>query len=492
MRSYKQLASQTAIYGVSSIIGRLLNYLLTPLYTYTLSKAAFGVVTEMYAYVALLMVIFTFGMETAFFRFNETHGDKKAVFSTSATFLGISSIFLILLTSIFRQPLADLILYPQHPEYVMWFGMIIALDAFTAIPFARLRAEGKALRFVGVRLGSIGINVILNLIFILLIPHLLKTQYGFFGLDGSSFVHVRYIFIANVASSLGALLLLGSTFRGIRLRIDRALLRPMLAYGLPLVIFGLAGSINETLDRILLKYLLPEDIAMEQLGIYGACYKIAILMTIFIQAFRYAAEPFFFAKAKDADARQTYAGVMVLFVGVMSVIFAATMLMIDVVIYFVGPDFRVGAGIIPIQLMSHLFLGIFYNLSVWYKLTDRTMSGALISVFGAAVTISLNIWLIPRIGYMGSAWATFICYATMMLLSYFWGQKYYHVPYDVPRLLLMPGMAALVWYLSTLLPLSGLPSFLANIAILMVFIMLIVVVLRKELREVFPSKGIKA
>jgi O-antigen/teichoic acid export membrane protein len=266
----------------------------------------------------------------------------------------------------------------------------------------------------------------------------------------------------------------------------------MLAYGLPLVIFGLAGSVNETLDRVLLKYLLPEDIAMEQLGIYGACYKIAILMTIFIQAFRYAAEPFFFAKARDKDARKIYSGVMTLFVGVMSLLFAGTMLMIDIVIYFIGPDFRVGAGIIPIQLMSHLFLGIFYNLSVWYKLTDRTLSGALISIIGAAITITLNLLLIPHIGYMGSAWATFACYASMMVISYVMGQKHYRIPYDLPRLILMPALAAAIWYLSTILPLSGIASLLTNLALLAVFVVLLAFILRKELREIFRAQALSA
>lgn len=448
------MAGQTAVYGISSIVGRILNYLLVPLYTYTLATGAYGVVTEMYAYVALLVVILTYGMETAFFRYSEIEKDKKAVFSTTMISLLITSSFFVMTTSIFSHEIAGFINYPNHNEYIIWFGLIIALDAISCIPLAFLRAQNKAKRFVFIKIINISINLGLNIFFILLCPFLLK--HNIFSpivelvFDGE--ISVKYIFISNLIASAAQVILLFPEIFGVKYKFDKALWKRMMIYALPLLIFGLAGTINEALDRILLKYLLPEN-AMSQLGIYGAVYKISIIMTIFIQAFRYAAEPFFFAQAANKDAKKLYADVMNWFVIAASIIFLGTMLYLeDVIIFYIGSNFREGAYVIPILLMANLFLGIYYNLSIWYKLTDKTMWGAYISIFGAIITIALNIYWIPRIGYLGSAWATFICYGSMMLVSYFMGQKHYNVDYNLKKVFGYIGFSVVLYLISTLLP----------------------------------------
>ncbi len=457
MNPLKKLAGQTAVYGLSSILGRILGYLLVPIYTRVLAEAPYGSVVELYSYIALLLVILTYGMETAFFRFSESTGKSNKVFGSAFLSILTSSAFFIILLSFFYQPIADLIGYTNKSEYIVYLGLILFFDSINTIPFAKLRADNRAKRFVAVRLTGIFVNIGLNLILILLIPYLLETIpsdsfHSFINSFYDEANKVDYILISNVISSgLMTLMFLPDLLK-IKLVFDKAIWKKLMIYALPLLVFGLAGVLNEVLDRILLKYLLPKDIAMAQVGIYGAVYKVSILMTIFIQAYRYAAEPFFFAHEKHKDAREMYASMMNYFVIITSLIFLGTMLYMDIIIHFIGEPFRIGAPVIPILLLANLFLGIYYNLSVWYKLTNKTKWGAYISIVGAIITISLNIYWIPRIGYTGSAWATFYCYGSMMVLSLLIGRKYYPIPYNIGRILIYLLVSVGIYFLSLQIP----------------------------------------
>jgi O-antigen/teichoic acid export membrane protein len=310
------------------------------------------------------------------------------------------------------------------------------VDAFTAIPFARLRQQQRPLKFAFIRIVTVFINIMANLFFLLLCPWLLKNNPDsswLFFYDPS--VGVGYAFISNLIASLAGLLLLKAEILQLRWRFDRALLRQMLSYAWPVLVIGLAGMVNEVLDKILLKYLLPDrGTAMAQLGVYGANYKLAVLLTLFIQMFRFAAEPFFFAQAKEANAKEIYAAVMKYFVIFGLFIFLGVMLFLDVVKYLIGPAYHEGLGVVPIVLAANLFMGIFYNLSIWYKLTNLTIYGAVIAVAGAMITLLMNILLIPRIGYWGSAWGHFACYLVMMVLTYLWGRRHLPVNYDLKRM----------------------------------------------------------
>jgi len=466
LNKIKNLAGQTAIYGVSSIVGRILNYLLVPLYTRAFITAEFGIITEMYAYVAFLIVILTYGMETAFFRFSQVD-KKKNVYSTSLiSLLGTSSLFIIIIT-FFSHDIANLLQYPNHSEYIIWLALIVSLDALSSIPFAKLRAQNKAKRFMVIKLINIAVNIGLNLYF--------YVDFHNWGLKQG--VGVEYVFISNLISSIITVLLLLPEIIKTKYTFDFELWKKMLVYALPLLVAGLAGIINEAMDRILLKYLLPKDIAMSQLGIYGACYKISILMTIFIQAFRYAADPFFFSNAKEKNSKKLYADVMKYFVITVSFIFLGIMMYEDIVILFIGEPFRVGAPVIPVLLLANLFLGIYFNLSIWYKLTNKTLYGAYIAIFGATITLVLNFLLIPVIGYMGSAWATFICYASMMIVSYLIGQKHFPVKYDFKRIIGYLCLSVSLFFISKLLNIET-QNFrlIVNTVFIFIFIFVVIIV----------------
>jgi len=457
----KKLAGQTAIYGLPTILGRLLNYLLVPLYTRVFIPAEYGIVTELYAYVAFLFVILTYGLETAFFRFASQAEFRRKVFGTSLlSLIATSIIFLIIVYG--SAPFLSIQLgYTGHPEYVKWFALILAMDAISTIPYANLRLENKPIRFAFVKVSNIVINIGFNLFFILLCPYIMRqfpdsTVSGLIGHIYNPETGVGYIFISNLIASLVTFVMLFPEVRIKGLSIDRNLLKQMLRYSWPLLIFGLAGIVNETFDRVILKHLLPDKAgAMTQLGIYGACYKVSILMTLFIQTYRYAAEPFFFDQAGKSDARETYATMMHYFILICLFIFLGIMLYIDLVMVFVGKDFREGVGVVPILLLANLFLGVFYNLSVWFKLTDRTKTGAAISLTGAAITLILNFILIPVMGYMGAAWATLICYASMMVISYLAGQKHYPVNYNLKSALKYSLLTAAIYTMSVI-PLTDL------------------------------------
>lgn len=434
MNPIKRLASQTAIYGLSSIIGRFLNYLLVPLYTYVFSKAEYGVVSEFYSYTGFLGTLLVFGFETGYFRFSQDKEHKDQVYSTALNFILGTNVLFVLLIALFINPLSGFLLYPTHHEYFYWFAIILAFDSIAAIPFAKLRQENRPLKFALIKFTEIGATVLLNLFFIVVCKQAFeKDPTSFFAKLYNPQIGVGYIFISNLIASSFKLLLLSPYLKGALGGINKALLKKMFAYSLPMVIIGFAGIINEMLDRVILKYLLPYDnhTNMEMLGVYGACYKLSILMTLFIQAFRYAAEPFFFAHAKEKNSTKVYGDVMKYFVIVCITIFLLVTLYIDVFKYFIGRDFRVGLNIVPVLLMANLFLGVYVNLSIWYKLTDRTLMGAWVSLGGAALTIVLNVVFVPTYGYLASAWATFACYFGMAAVSYILGQKYYPVQYNL-------------------------------------------------------------
>ena len=424
MNPIKKLAGQTAIYGLSSVIGRLLNYLLVPLYTRCFLPSEYGLVTEIYAYVAFLVVILTYGLETAFFRFSKKETNKATVYSTSLISLIISSSVFMLLVFMNSSVISVWMGYGIENRYIEWFAIIIAIDAISSISFAKLREEEKAIRFVIIRLTGIFINVFLNLYFIL---------YKGWGIE--------YIFISNLISSFVTILLLTPEMLRSKFTFDTVLWKKMMLYAYPLLIAGLAGITNETIDRILLKHLqvglTPEKISFE-LGLYGAFYKLSIIMTLFIQTFRFAAEPFFFAQHKKKNDKKIYADVMKYFVIFMSVIFLATTIFYDYVISFLGENYNDERGffVVSILLLANLFLGIFFNLSIWYKLTEKTFFGAYLSIFGATITIIMNVLLIPKIGFVGSAWATLVCYFSMASSSYLLGKKHFPIPYQSSRILL--------------------------------------------------------
>lgn len=436
----KKLAGQTAIYGLSSILGRFLNYLLVFLHTDKdiFDTAQYGVITEMYAYVAFLIILLTYGMETAFFRFSTQDKWKGFnVFGQTFSALSVTSGLFILTCFLFDQQIADALGYHDYPQYVRWFGMIVALDALATIPLAKLRKESKALKFALVNLANVAIFIGLNLFLLMVVLPDLQTQ-GSASIYASIFdpdIGVGLVFIANLAASAVKFLLLAPEMKFKWFTFNKALLKPMLIYASPLLIYGLAGQVNETLDRILLKHLLWDELGevetMRQLGIYGACYKISILITLFIQAFRYAADPFFFAQEKDKNSPKTYAKVLNYFMIVCAVIFAGIMLYMDIIKHMIrNEEMWEGLSVVPILLLANICLGIYFNLSIWYKLSGKTYFGAYISIFGALITIVANLWWIPKYGYMGSAWATLASYGSMTVLSYFLGQKHFPIPYQ--------------------------------------------------------------
>lgn len=464
MTAIKRLAGQTAIYGIPSVLGRILTYLLTPLYTYVFHSPDYGTISVFYAYTSFLMIVLTYGMETTFFRFNEHEPDKEKVLSTGMISLIFTSALFLLLVLPLSGKISTWIDYPEHPEYVRWFAWILALDALSAIPFAHLRAINRPIRFAWVKMTNITVNITLNLFFLLVCPYVLR-HYGQTSLGHfiASFYNpkwgVAYIFVSNLSASALTLFMLLPEIRSVKWEIHPDMWKKMLFYAFPLLFAGMAGIVNETFDRLLLRYLLPKDIAASQVGIYSACYKISILMTIFIQAYKYAAEPFFFSQAKEKDAKVTYARIMDYFIIVVSLIYLVTMLYLD---DFILPllikkkEYLAGRGVIPVLMMANLFLGIYYNLSIWYKLTAKTSWGAWLSLIGAIITLVLNFWWIPLssshliYGYYGSAWATFICYGSMMVLSYIIGQKYFPIKYNLGKFFGYLGISVLLYAISTI------------------------------------------
>jgi O-antigen/teichoic acid export membrane protein len=446
----KQLAGQTAVYGFGIVVPRLLNYLLlTPFYTRIFDKAEYGIITEFYAYIVILMVILTYGMETGFFRFADKEHNQRNVYRSALIALGTSSTIFIIFTFLFSRGLANILDYPSKPEYIWWAGMIVGLDSFASIPFAKLRLENRAIKYAIVRILEVSVNIAANWFFLLYCPNHTDSAWITSVYDPS--IGVGYVFISNLLSVVVKVIALSKEIFFMSGIFEYPLLMKMLKYSFPLLIAGLAGTVNEVIDRVLLKYMIPAgQNPMEQLGVYGASVKLAVLMTLFIQMFRYAAEPFFFSKKDQINAGDIYAQVMKYFVFFGMAIFLFVMLFMDVFILFIGPDFREGASIIPVVLMANLFMGIFYNLSIWYKLSNKTIWGAYLVFIGAVVTFFINFLFIPEYGYYASSWGRFISYLLMIILSFFVGQKFYRINYQLKQIFLFVVLALLFYLASEL------------------------------------------
>lgn len=454
MAGIKSLAKDTAIYGMSSIVGKFLNWCLTPLYTYVLVTEQYGIFTNFYALTALMLVLLTYGLETGFFRFaNDTDkGDPQTVYSTCMASLGTTTLLFVALASLFLNPIARFLESEQHPEYILMLILIIGLDVLAALPFAYLRFQKRPLRFAFLKLLNIALNIGFNLFFLVVCPVIHQSHPAWISWFYIPDYGVGYILVSNVLSSFIQLLTLLPEIIKIRWRFRYHLLKEILRYSFPLLILGLAGMMNQNLDKLIFPFLFDDhEYAMSQLGIYGANSKIAVVMVMFTQAFRYAYDPFIFARSKGEDKRATYALAMKFFIIVDLLIFLTVMFYLDIIRYFVSPDYFAGLNIVPIIMLADLFSGVFFNLSLWYKLTDRTQWGVYFSLVGLVIIVTMNVCLVPHYGYVASAWAAFSCYFVMMFLSWLFGQRYYPIRYDIKGIgkyvalaLILYGIAAWV------------------------------------------------
>jgi len=462
----KKLASQTAVYGVSSIVGRVLTYLLTPLYTARFAAAEYGVVTALYAMVSFLNVVFTYGLETTFFRFSNRAGaDRSLLYNRVLSLLLVTSVVFSGLLAWQAGTLLRLLKLPSGQErYAVWLALILGLDAMAAIPFARLRLENKARKFATIRMANIVLNVVLNLFFIIVCPDIMAGEYlsALQPLVAPLYdpsIGVGYVFLSNLAASFFTLIFLASELVDFRFQLDLAALRPLLVYAYPIMLMGLAGMVNETLDRILLPAWLPENFYPGKTsetagGIYGACYKLSIFMSLVIQAFRYSAEPFFFAQSTEKNSPATFALVLKWFTICCAFIFVFVSVNVEdfAHLFLRRAEYQEGIVVVPVLLLANLFLGVYWNLSVWFKLTDKTYYGTYIGATGAVLTIALNILLIPVLGYMGCALATLACYFMMTAICWWLGERHFPVPYPVGRLLawllVASGVVALSWFVA--------------------------------------------
>lgn len=434
MAEMKRLAKETAIYGLSSILGRFLNWLLVPFYTYTLgSTGEYGVVAKVYAWTALLLVVLTYGMETGFFRFaNKSEHKPEMVYTTSLISLLSTSLLFLLMVTVWLNPLAMGLGVAAHPEFVWMMALTVAIDAFSAIPFAWLRYQKRPLMFAGLRLLMIGVSILFNVFFLWVCPKIHAVNPEWIAWFYDSDYRVGYVFVSNVISSVVGLLALLPSTLNLRWTFSLPLLKQLLAYSRPLLILGIAGIMNQSIDKILMPYLYENmEVGDAQLGIYAACFKLGLVMMMFTQAFRYAYEPFVFSKYKDADGKQSYAEGMKYYLLCSWLVFLGVMYYLDILKVLLDPSYHEGLVVVPIVLLSYVFQGVVFNLSFWYKLTDKTQWGAYISFMGLGITLAGNVLFVPVYGYIASAWTSFACFLVMMVVSWALGQKYYPVAYDM-------------------------------------------------------------
>ena len=433
MAGLKSLAKETAIYGVSSIVGRFLNYLLVPVYTIALpaSSGGYGVVTNIYAWVALILVLLTCGMETGFFRFaNKGQDGPMRVYSTTLLSVSIGSLVFVALGLLFLEPIAGWLEYGEHPWYIGMMMIVVAMDAIQSIPFAYLRYKKRPIKFAALKLLFIFLNIALNLFYYVI-------------LEGND---VGYAFLFNLVCTSVVMVCMIPELRGFTYVLDKELLKRMLRYSLPLVILGVAGILNQVADKIIFPFVYPDEAeATIQLGIYGAASKIAMIMAMFTQAFRFAYEPFVFGKSKEKDSREMYAQAMKFFIIFTLLAFLAVMFYLDILRHVIGRDYWDGLRVVPIVMAAEIFMGIYFNLSFWYKLIDETRWGAYFSLTGCIILILMNIFLVPKYGYIACAWAGFTGYGVAMLLSYFVGQKKYPIQYDVKAIGMYVLLAAVLY-----------------------------------------------
>jgi O-antigen/teichoic acid export membrane protein len=436
MKEVRKLAGQTAIYGLGTIVPRFLNYaILTPLFTRVFEKAEYGVVTELYAWMVLLQIILTYGMETGFFRFSQKREEYDKVYSTALISLLMTSIIFVVLVFIFIGPVSAFMNYRNNPDYIKMFAIILAADAFSAIPFARLRRENRPVMFSFIKVTNVVVTISVVVFLLTLAPSIYEKSHGWFRMIYDPDYGVGYVFIANLAGSLVTLIMLLPFILKIKFKFDSGLWGRMVAYSFPLLIAGLSGSINDALDKIILRRMTGEESGLATVGEYGAGYKIAVLMALFIQMFRFAAEPFFFERARRDDAKETYRMVMKYFVIIMLIVYLFINLYLPGIQFLLGRSYRSSLIVVPIVSMAYLFYGIYVNHSIWYKLNDLTRFGAFIAFSGAIITVVINLVFIPKFGYMASAWAHVASYGSMILLSFILARKYYRVDYKMMHLL---------------------------------------------------------
>lgn len=434
MANLKSLAKDTAIYGMSSILGRFLNYLLVPLYTSNISAASggYGIITNLYAYTALLLVILTYGMETTFFRYaNKTNEDPQKVYSSTLIMVGFTSLLFIVLVSIFLQPLSGVMGYSDHSSYVWVMAATVSIDAFQCIPFAYLRYKKRPIKFAALKLLFIAFNIALNLLYFVVLPDLYKSYPDIIQHIYNPETGVGYAFYINLVCTASITFFFYKELTGFKYTFDKELAKRMLSYSWPILILGIAGILNQTADFILFPYLYKGGQAHQQLGIYGAASKIAMIMAMITQAFRYAYEPFVFGKGNDKDNRETYAVAMKYFIIFTLLAFLVVMGYINILRHIIGRDYWEGLKVVPIVMAGTIMMGVYFNLSFWYKLIDKTIWGAYFSGIGCFVLILINVIFVPQYGYMACAWAGLIGYATAMTLSYFVGQKKYPINYPL-------------------------------------------------------------
>ncbi|MFV8225305.1 oligosaccharide flippase family protein [Christiangramia aquimixticola] len=433
MSTFKKLFQQTFIYGLATVLPRMLSFLLVPLYTGVLPTEEYGEISVIFAYFVLFNVVLAYGMETAFFRFYNKKDNKTDVLSTSGWSLVISSFAFLSVAFVIKEWISGLTGIPlRYIELAIW---ILLLDALVIIPFAWLRASQKPMRYAVIKIINVAVNLGLNVFFLIYLGDL-ATEFSVLNSIYIPDFEISYVFIANlIASGITLLLMLPFYFK-IEFSFKMALWKRMMKYAFPVLIAGIAFSVNEVFDRIMLDYLLPQDIARSQIGAYSACYKLALFMTLFATAFRLGIEPFFFSHAESKNAANTYATITNYFVVFGSIILLAVIVFADLlkVLLIHDSDYWEAMQIVPLILLANLFLGIYHNLSVWYKITDRTKFGGYISVAGAVLTVVINLLLIPVVGYTGSAIATLAAYGLMMVLSYYFGQKYYPIPYNMKKI----------------------------------------------------------
>ena len=479
MANLKSLVKDTAIYGLSSIVARFINYLLMPIQTTKFNAAGgqYGIITNVYAYVALLIVLLTYGMETTFFRFMSKEGeDPNKVYATTLKMVGTTSVIFMAIILLFNQPIANFLGYADHPEYITIMYMTVAIDAFAAIPFAYLRCKHRPIKFAVLKILNISLNIVLNLLYLIILPGLKLNLFGIY--DAHFTLDVVWVFYINLICTIITLLLLWKELYGIRYCFDKSTCKRMLSYTFPLLIMGLAGQLNQCASQIIFPYVYngTAEEARTQLGIYGACIKIAMIMVMITQAFRYAYEPFVFGKSKDRDNKDTYAKAMKFYVIFTLLAFLTVMGYMDVLRHVVGRSYWDGLEIVPIVMAAEIMFGIFFNLSFWYKLTDRTIWGAYFSGVGAVVLIAMNILLIPSFSYWACAWAGFVSYAVSMIISYYFGQKYYPIAYPLKEILFYV-VVALALFAAITASNKYIPSLLAlvvNTALILVFVGIIV------------------
>jgi O-antigen/teichoic acid export membrane protein len=475
LKPLKDLAGQTVVYGLPSIIGRFLSYLLVPIYTHIFVPGEYGKITFVYAYISFINILLTYGMETSLFNFSRLEENKKRVYSTTLLSVVFSSAFFIAIIVSFRQSLAGLIHLPEHPEYITWLALILCTDAVCAIAFAKLRQLNKARKFATIKALNIVINILSNLFFLLLCPEIYKHPdsvfYPVIQAIYSPTIGIGYILISNVIASVVTLLMLVPDMYRAGFDFDSALWKRMMPYAIPLIFAGLAGMVNETLDRILLQYLLPANVSWQQGGIYSACYKISIIVTMFVQAFKYASEPYFFANAKEKDFGKIFADIVKYFIIGCLLISLGTLLNLSWMKNYIGKEYWSGLDVVPILLLANICLGVFYTLSMWYKLANKTMYGAYLTTIGAIITIVLDVYWIPRIGYIGCAWATLICYSVCMILSYFMSRKQLPVKYDFPRIGIYFALSLILYFLSTQIHIgSKVLELIVNNGLILIFV----------------------